>query len=205
MKAPTGLLAVLLMLSGTSFAQTAPTQPAAPTQQTAPAQAADGGDSAKPEAASQSSTASPAPTTSTPSTEASAAPAAPGFAIAPGAKIFVDPMNGFGEILSDAIVQKKIPVVIVKDPVNADVIVSGSARVRKRGFLAGMVLSTDGGANISMKDARTGNLVFACNFKRVDAMEREGDIYVGWAGQCALHLKQAMKKEEKRKASLLPH
>lgn len=117
------------------------------------------------------------------------------MALAPGAKVFIDPMNGFGEILSDAIVQKKVPVVVVKDPVNADFIVSGYARVRKRGFLAGMVLSTDGGANISMKDARTGTLVFACKFKRVDAMEREGDIYVGWAGQCAGHLKKAMKQK----------
>src|SRR5580704_1387796 len=77
MKAAANLLAVLLMLSSTSLAQTAPVQEAAPVQQTAPVQetvptqqavpaqqAAAGGESANPEAAKteaegQASTPSP--------------------------------------------------------------------------------------------------------------------------------------------------
>jgi hypothetical protein len=56
-----------------------------------------------------------------------------------------------------------------------------------------MVLSKRGGTNISMKDARTGNQVFACNFHRTDSIDRDGDRYLGWADRCAGHLKKAMK------------
>ena len=151
MKAVAGLLAVLLMLSCASLAQT------------------------------------------TPSSEAPAAVAAAPFA--PGAKVFLEPMNGFEQLLADAIREKKVPVVLVKDRADADFVMSGEAHVKNPNILTGMVLSKRGGANIAMKDARTGNLVFACNFHRVDGGERDGDIYIGWAGQCAGHLKKALKKK----------
>lgn len=104
-------------------------------------------------------------------------------------------MDGFDKLLSDSIVQKKVPVVVVKDRADADFVMSGSAHVKKRGFITGMVLSTRGGTNVSMKDARTGTEVFACNFHRVDSNERPGDIYLGWADQCAGHLKKAVEKK----------
>lgn len=153
MKAFAGVLAVLLMLSSTSFGQTAPA------------------------AASTETAAAIRPTP-----------------LAPGVKVFVDPMGGFGQLLADSIVHKKVPVVVVKEPAEADFVMSGYAWVRNRNFVTGFVLSSKGGANISMKDAR-GNLVFACDFHRVDSNERDGDIYLGWADQCAGHLKKALKKK----------
>ena len=157
MKAFAGVLAVLVMLSCTSLAQTAPI----------------------------------------PSTEPAAATAGAIAAVpfGPGAKLFLEPMNGFEQLLADAIVQKKVPVVLVKEREQADFVVSGTAKVRKRGFVTGFVMTDHGGANISVKAARSGNQVFACNFHRVDSMLREGDIYLGWAGQCAGHLKKALKQK----------
>ena len=219
MKAAASLLVVLLMLSSTSLAQTAPVQetapvqPTAPVQETAPAQqavpaqqAAAGGESAKPEAAKteaegQASTPSPSAIAPTPSTEVAAAsmgavlaaPSAPVFA--PGAKLFISPMDGFEQFLSDAIVKKKVPVVVVKERAEADFLVSGGARVKKRGFLTGMVLSNHGGGDISINDARTGKPVFACDFHRVDEGLAEGYVYQGWASNCMKHLKKVLEKK----------
>ena len=164
----TGLLAVLLMLSSTSLAQTPPTQQA----------------STQP--------------TSTPSTDAAAAGAGavPAAApLGPGAKVFLEPMDGFDKLLSDSITQKKVPVVVVKDRADADFVMSGTAHVHNRNFITGMVLSSRGGANIAMKEAHSGKMVFACNFHRVDSNERDGDIYLGWADQCARHLKKVVEKK----------
>jgi hypothetical protein len=200
------------MLSSTSLAQTATSPLKAPTQQATPTQqAAAGGESAKPEAArpeaeSQASTTSPSPTASTPSTEAAgtskdeasvsavlAAPSAPVFA--PGAKLFIAPMDGFEQFLSDAILKKKVPVVVVNERAKADFLVSGGARVKKRGFLTGMVLNDHGGGDISINDALTGKSVFACKFNRVDQGLADGYIYQGWASNCAKHLKKMLEKK----------
>src|SRR6185437_11068064 len=197
MKAFASVLAVLLMLSSTSLAQTAPVEPATPVQETAPTrqaaptqavpaqqadptQAAPGGEFAKPEAAkpeaarpeaeTRAPAPSPSPAASTPSTEAAAAspdavlatPSAPPSAplFAPGAKLFLEPMNGFEQLLSHAILKKKVPVVLVNERAQADFVMSGGVHLKDPGWLKGMVMDTRGKGNVSIKDARTGNEVF---------------------------------------------
>jgi hypothetical protein len=227
MKAFASLLAVLLTLSSTSLAQTAPTQtepaqPTAPVQQTEPTQPAAQAQTAEPaqqtaapseaskpegagqEASRQVATAA-SPAAAAPSTETAAActdvapivvhdfPSAAPFG--PGAKIFLDPMNGFGELMSDALTEKKVPVIVVKDRADADYVMSGEAHVKTPNYGLGAVLSKRGGANVAIQDARTGKEVFACNLHRVDEGERPGDILIGWAGQCAGHLKKALKQK----------
>jgi hypothetical protein len=189
MNAPTSLLAVLLLLSCASFGQAAPVQ----AQPTAQAQQA---------AQSQASIPSPSPSASTSSTEAGAATAdgvpAASFGPTPfaaGAKLFLEPMDGFEQLLSEAILKKKVPVVIVKERAKADFVLSGGAHVHKRGFFTGMVLSTNGKGSISIKDAHTGNQVFAYNFHRVDGMTTVGQDYQNWADACAKHLKKALEKK----------
>jgi hypothetical protein len=147
----------------------------------------------------QTPTPSPSPTAATPSTEAAAAPAASSAPapFAPGAKLFLEPMDGFERFLSDAIVKKKVPVVLVHERAKADFILSGEAHVKKRGFITGMVLSNRGGGKVSIKDARTGNLVFAYSFHRVDQGVTEIYVYQGWAEGCAKHLKKALEKRGK--------
>ena len=237
MKAATSLLAVLLMLSSTSLAQTAPTQETEPTQQTAqpqqavpaqetapaqqavpvqetaPAQqavptqqAVAGGDASKPEAArpeaeGQATAPALSPTVAAPAAEAAdgsvgavlAAPSAPVFA--PGAKLFIAPMDGFEQTLAQSILKKKVPVVLVKETAKADFVMSGSAHVKKRGFISGWVLDTGGKGYVSITDARTGSVVFTHKFKRADSNLTEYWIYQGWADTCASDLKKTMKKK----------
>jgi hypothetical protein len=122
--------------------------------------------------------------------------AAPSAAVfAPGARLFISPMNGFEQFVADAFLKKKVPVVVVNEPAKADFLVSGGARVKRPGFLTGMVLDSRGGGNISIIDARTGKPVFDCTFKRVDQGLAEGYIYQGWASNCAKHLKKELEKK----------
>jgi hypothetical protein len=185
MKAFAGLLAVLLMLSSTSLAQTAPVPPTAPAQQ----------------AASQPS---PSPTASTPSTEAAAAtadgvPAVPVVSSAPpfaaGAKLFLEPMDGFEQLLSHAILKKKVPVVLVHQREEADFILSGVARVKRAGWIKGWVESAQGKGYVSITDARSGDVVFTHKFKRADTNLTVGEIYKGWADGCAKDMKKALVKK----------
>ena len=163
MKALTGLLAMLLMLSCASLAQTVPAQEAAPTQQ-------------------------PAATDT-----AAAVPVVP---LAPGAKVFLDPMNGFEQFLPDAIVRKKAPIVVVKDRADADFVMSGTVHVKKPGWITGMVLGTSGGVNVALADAHTGKTVFACSLHRADEGLAEAYQYQKWADQCASRLNKAMTKKK---------
>jgi hypothetical protein len=49
--------------------------------------------------------------------------------LAPGAKLFLEPMGGFEQFLSDSIAKKKLPIVVVNEGAKADFLVSGGARV----------------------------------------------------------------------------
>jgi hypothetical protein len=153
MKAATGLLAVLLLLSSPSLGQTASVPLTVPAQ----------------------------PTTQAP--------------LAAGAKLFLEPMGGFERFLSDAIVKKKVPVVLVGERAKADFVLSGGAHVKKRGFFTGFVMDTHGGGNIAIQDARTGNQVFAYKFHRVNQGTAAGYVYQSWADACAKHLKKALEKK----------
>jgi hypothetical protein len=159
------------MLSSTSRAQTAPVQETAPTQQAVPAQQ-----------------------------EADAVPAVPAVSIAPpfapGAKVFLEPMEGFEKLLAHSIAKQKVPVVFVDEREKADFVLSGEAHLKKAGWLMGSLLSfPHGKGNISVKDARTGNEVFAYTFTRVDTDKTDYQVYQAWANACAGRLKKAVKKK----------
>jgi len=105
-------------------------------------------------------------------------------------------MDGFAQFVSDAIVKKKVPVVLVQERAKADFVMSGDAHVHKRGFFTSFVLSTGGKGSVSIKDARTGDQVFACKFNKVDQMEADGYIYQSWAESCAKHMKKALEPKK---------
>lgn len=256
MKASPSLLAVLLLLSSTSLAQTAPVQETAPAQQAVPTeqavpaqqavpvqqavpaqetaptqqavpvqetvptqqavpvqeavpaqQAATAGESQKPEAAkpeAETQAATPSQSeTATPATEAASAdavPDGPAVVFAPGAKIYLEPMDGFEKLLAQSIPKHKIPVVLVDEREKADFVMSGEAHLKKPGFITGTLFATPHGkGSISIKDARTGNEVFFYKFTRVDTDKTNYQVYEAWANSCAGHLKKAMKEKEKEK------
>ena len=104
-------------------------------------------------------------------------------------------MGGFEQYLTDSITKKKLPLAFVNERGKADFLVSGGVRLKKPGLITGMVLSTRGGANLSVNDARTGNLVFTCELHRVDQGLADFYQYQKWADQCASRLKHALKKK----------
>ena len=115
-------------------------------------------------------------------------------------------MERFDKLLSQSITKHKIPVVLVEEREKADFVMSGEAHLKTPNWIKGTLFATPHGkGNISIKDARTGNEVFAYKFTRVDTNKTDYQVYQTWANACAGHLKKAMKNEVKREASLLPH
>lgn len=115
-------------------------------------------------------------------------------------------MEGFEKLVAQSIGKQKVPVVVVGEREKADFVMSGEAHLKTPNWIKGTLFATPHGkGNISIKDARTGDEVFAYKFTRVDTNKTDYQVYQAWANACASRLKKAMKKEVKREASLLPH
>jgi hypothetical protein len=105
-------------------------------------------------------------------------------------------MEGFEKLVSQSITKQKVPVVVVNERERADFVMSGEAHLKTPGWIKGTLFSTaHGKGNISIKDARTSNEVFAYKFTRVDTDKTDYQVYEAWANACAHHLKKAMKKK----------
>jgi hypothetical protein len=113
--------------------------------------------------------------------------------IAPGSKLFIEPMDGFDTYLSAAILKKKVPVMVVDDRSKADFIVTGGAHVDKAGWAKTIFVSPNphAEASIAIKDAHSGNLVFAYNVDKSNAVRANQST----AEACAKHLKEAIEKK----------
>ena len=103
------------------------------------------------------------------------------------------PMDGFETYLSAAILKKKVPLVIVDDKAKADFIIGGTSEVEKAGWAKTIFISPASHANasIAVKDAATGNLVFAYAVDKMNAARAQQST----AEACAKHLKEAMDKK----------
>ncbi|MDW5267914.1 MULTISPECIES: hypothetical protein [Acidobacteriaceae] len=110
--------------------------------------------------------------------------------IAPNSSLFIEPMDGFETYLSAAILKKKVPVIIVDDKSKADYIVNGTSHVQKAGWAKTIFVSpaSSAGASITIKDAKTGNLVFAYSVDKLNAARAAQST----AEACAKHLKHAI-------------
>ncbi len=102
-------------------------------------------------------------------------------------------MNGFETYLEGAILKKKVPVVVVDDRSKADFIVSGLSDEAKAGWAKTIFVSpaSHAQASISVKDAHTGNLVFAYNVDKMNAVRANQST----AEACAKHLKEFMENK----------
>jgi hypothetical protein len=128
-----------------------------------------------------------------PSEAGGIAPTGGSVHIAPGAKLFIEPMNGFDTYLSAAILKKKVPVMVVDDRSKADFIVTGGSHVDKAGWAKTIFVSPNphAEASIAIKDAHSGNLVFAYNVDKSNAVRANQST----AEACAKHLKEAIEKK----------
>jgi hypothetical protein len=129
---------------------------------------------------------SPAPTTET-------APLHDTMRIAPGSKLFIEPMDGYETYLSAAILKKKVPVMVVDDRSKADFVMTGGSHVDKAGWAKTIFVSPlpHAEASVSIKDAHSGNLVFAYNVDKSNAARANQST----AEACAKHLKEAIEKK----------
>lgn len=140
-----------------------------------------------------------------PASAAAAVPASPATAapsepvppaamarFAPGAKLFIEPMNGFETYLEGAILKKNVPVTVVDDRSKADFVVTGISDEAKAGWAKVIFVSpkSHAQASIAVKDARSGNLVFAYNVDKSNAIRANQST----AEACAKHLKTALEK-----------
>ena len=125
---------------------------------------------------------------------ASSVPVAGPERIAPGSKLYIEPMDGFDTYLSAAIMKKKVPVNIVDDQSKADFIVGGSSHVDKASWAKTIFISPapHAEASVSIKDAHSGNLVFAYNVDKSNAARANQST----AEACAKHLKEAIEKDK---------
>lgn len=145
----------------------------------------------------QESTA-PASTTA-PASATAAAKAAPTVGrekIAPGSKVYLEPMDGFDTYLSAAILKKKVPLAVVDDKSQADYVITGSSHVDKAGWAKTIFVSPrdHAEASIAIKDAKTGVLVFAYNVDKANSAKGNQST----AEACAKHMREAIEKEEKK-------
>src|SRR5436305_1819948 len=58
----------------------------------------------------------------------------PDLTIPAGARVFVAPMDGFGTYVAAAVIEKKVPVAVVKDRSQADFEIDGGAESSKPGW-----------------------------------------------------------------------
>lgn len=80
-----------------------------------------------------------------------------------GSRIFIEPMEGFETSLAAAFIKKKTPVSVVDDKANADFIITGSNAYHPAGWAKTLFVSPNAhaSASISVKDAKTGIMVYA--------------------------------------------
>jgi hypothetical protein len=151
----------------------APTATAAPT-------------AAQPSATVQPTTAAPAPLL----------PATPeSMKIAPGARVYIAPMDGFENYLAAALGKKKVPLVPVFDQNQADYVISGTSVDKKAGWakIAFMGnIHSDNAASITMTDKRTGAIVYAYAVDKKSTLHGQQTT----AEACAKHLKAHMEAHE---------
>jgi hypothetical protein len=85
------------------------------------------------------------------------------------------------------------PVMVVDDRAKADFIMTGSSHVDKAGWAKTIFVSPNphAEASITVKDARSGNLVFAYNVDKSNAVRANQST----AEACAKHLREAIEKK----------
>lgn len=113
--------------------------------------------------------------------------------IVPNSRVFITPMDGFETYLSAAILKKKVPLIVVDDQSKADYIITGNSHVKAAGWAKTIFISgaSSAGASIAMKDAKTGDLVFAYSVDKYNAARAAQST----AEACAKHLKHAIEKK----------
>ncbi len=120
----------------------------------------------------------------------------PSSAISPGAKVFVHPMpNNFDTFFKAALSKKKVPVVVVENPTQAEFEIRGTSESQKAGAAKMIFLGSwhsDEQASISVTSVDSGEMVFAYSVNKKDSAHGQRST----AEACAKHLKEAIEKKK---------
>ena len=111
-----------------------------------------------------------------------------------GSKVYVEPMGGFETFLTAALEKKSVPVEVVSDKELAEFVIGGSSESQKPGW-AKVIMgnqTTAEEASISVKDTRTGHVVFAYAVDKPKSFHGRQST----AEACAKHLKDWMKNHD---------
>jgi len=113
-------------------------------------------------------------------------------AIQAGSHVFIEPMDGFETYLSAAILKKKVPLLVTDDRDKADYIITGTSHIERASWAKTIFISgaPQAGASIAIKDAKTGDLVFAYSVDKFNAARADQST----AEACAKHMKEAIGK-----------
>jgi hypothetical protein len=109
-----------------------------------------------------------------------------------GSRVFIEPMDGFETYLSAAILKKKVPLVVTDDKDKADYIITGTSHIERASWAKTIFISgaPQAGASIAMKNAKTGDLVYAYSVDKYNAARAQQST----AEACAKHLKESIEK-----------
>ena len=115
-------------------------------------------------------------------------------ALAPGAKVYLEPMGGFETYLAAAIEKKHVPVKIISDQSQAEFIISGVSESQKAGWAKILFTRSTASAeeaSIVVKDVASGEVVFAYAVNKGNSMRGKQSA----AEACAKHLKEKIHQE----------
>ena len=112
-----------------------------------------------------------------------------------GAKVYIEPMNGFENYLAAALQKKKVQLVVVADRDAADFVITGTAQHEKAGWakvaFQGSIHSDDQ-ASISVVNAKTSQVVFAYAVNKKNTLHGEQTT----AEACAKHMQAHIEGKE---------
>jgi hypothetical protein len=113
-----------------------------------------------------------------------------------GSHVFIEPMDGFEVYLSAAIIEKRVPVTVVDSREKADYVISGNSHLDKASWAKMLILksgATGASASIIVKDAKTGDMVYAYAVDKFNSVRQSQST----AEACAKHLKGDIEKGTK--------
>ena len=115
--------------------------------------------------------------------------------IVPEATVYIEPMNGFENYLTAALLKKKVQLVVVANRDQAQYVISGTSDEKKAGWakmaFTGQIHS-DNAASVTMSDRRSGAVVFAYAVDKKNTMHGQQTT----AEACAKHLEEKIKSEK---------
>lgn len=137
----------------------------------------------------------PTPTAAAVAEDAPGATEAVSTRIAGGATVYIEPMNGFENYLTAALLKKKVDLTVVTNRDQAQYVIAGTADQKKAGWakmaFTGNIHSDDA-ASVTMSDRRTGAVVFAYAVDKKNTMHGQQTT----AEACAKHLEEKIKSEK---------